>query len=152
MSLDVYIIYKNPKKRIVKAGIDGVACGSTVAVHDHDAEVVEDSWNGNVTHNMVEMAQHIPVSYTIDGDTYDSTLYMILWRPEEIGVGNVCNNTDVVVHALHSGIDYMLQNREELEKYNPDNGWGNFHSFLRWLIEYWHACDENPGCKIEVSR
>ena len=33
MSLDVYIKYKQPKKRIVKRGFDGVACGSTIAIY-----------------------------------------------------------------------------------------------------------------------
>lgn len=33
MSLDVYIKYKQPKKRLVKRGFDGTACDSTIAIY-----------------------------------------------------------------------------------------------------------------------
>ena len=34
MSLDVYIKYKQPKKRLVKRGFDSTACSSTIAMYD----------------------------------------------------------------------------------------------------------------------
>ena len=152
MSLDVYIKYKQPKKRTVKKGMDGVACGSTIAVYPEDIEVEETEWHSNITHNMAEMAMHIPVSYQVDGETYENDLYYLVWRPEEVGIGNVCNNTITVAGALQTGITYMISHREELLKYNPNNGWGDYDSFLEWLLSYWRACLENPECKIEVSR
>lgn len=36
MSLDVYIKYKQPKKRLIKGGFDDAACGSTIAMYDKD--------------------------------------------------------------------------------------------------------------------
>ena len=33
MSLGVYIKYKQPKKRLIKRGFDGAACGSTIAIY-----------------------------------------------------------------------------------------------------------------------
>lgn len=36
MSLDVYIKYKQPKKRLIKRDFDGVACGSTIVMYDKD--------------------------------------------------------------------------------------------------------------------
>lgn len=152
MSLDVYIKYKKPEKRIIKKGLDGVACGSTMAIYDKDTEVEESYWHANVTHNMGEMASYIPVTYKVGGEKYENDLYHLVWRPDEVGVGNICNNTNVVAEALQTGIAYMVKHREELLQYNPDNGWGDYDSFLFWLIDYWYACLEHPGCKIEISR
>ena len=36
MSLDVYIKYKQPKKRLIKRGFDDAACDSTITMHDKD--------------------------------------------------------------------------------------------------------------------
>ena len=101
---------------------------------------------------MNEMADNIPVSYQVKGETYENTLYQLVWRPEEVGIGNVCNNTDTVAEALQTGLAYMITHREELLHYNPSNGWGDYYGFLEWLIAYWKACLDNPGCEIEVSR
>lgn len=60
MSLDVYIKYKQLKKRTIKKGLDGVACGSTIAVYPEDRVVEETKWHANITHNKNEMAMHIP--------------------------------------------------------------------------------------------
>ena len=152
MSLDVYIKYKQPKKRTINRGLDGVACGSTMAVYYEDTVVEETEWNANITHNMNKMAMKIPVSYQVEGETYENNLYYLVWRPEEVGIGNVCNNTDIVAEALQTGLAYMISHREELLQYNPDNGWGDYDSFLEWLINYWRACLNNPGCEIKVSR
>ena len=152
MSLDVYIKYKQLKKRTIKKGLDGVACGSTIAVYPEDRVVEETKWHANITHNMNEMAMHVPTHYTIDGEVYDSDLYMILWRPEEIGIGNICNNTDVVAQGILHGMTYMMEHRKELLQYNPDNGWGSYDAFLPWLMDYWKACVENPGCEIQTWR
>lgn len=46
----------------------------------------------------------------------------------------------------------MIARRDTLLQYNPSNGWGNYRSFLKWLMDYWEACRENPGCEIQVSR
>ena len=34
MSLDVYNKYKQPKKKLIKRGFEGAACGSTIAMYD----------------------------------------------------------------------------------------------------------------------
>lgn len=148
MSLDVTIKYKEPKKRVVKRGLDGEACGSTLALYLEDGEIEETSWRANITHNMGIMAQNIPVSYNIEGEGHTNNLYALVWRPEEYE----CNNTDIVAQALQSGIEYMVKHKEELLQYNPQNGWGNYSSFLNWLIAYWTACDENKDCEIICSR
>ena len=151
MSLDVTIKYKAPKTRTVKAGIDGAACGSTVAVYDRDTEVTEDCWSANITHNMGEMASHIPVTYADSkGVIHSTTLYMAVWRPEELYPP--ITTTDELKWALANGTAYMVVHRTNLLQYNPENGWGSYEAFLGWLLAYWRACIENPGCEIEVSR
>lgn len=152
MSLDVYIKYKKPKMVTYRKGINTAACGSTVAIYPNDTVKEKEYWSANVTHNMGEMARHIPVRYRVDGEWYENDLYHLVWRPEEVGVSNVCNNTNTLADALQSGISYMVEHREELLQYNPDNGWGSYDSFLEWLINYWRACLENPNCEIEISR
>lgn len=152
MSLDIHIHYKTPKHRTIKAGADGTPCGSTIAIYNQDTEVTETYWHANITHNMGRMADHIPVHYTIDGEEYSNTLYELVWRPEEVGTGNICNNTDIVSQALESGIAYMVTHRNDLLPYNPSNGWGSYDSFLQWLITYWQACLNNPDCQITPSR
>ena len=47
MSLDVYIKYKQPKKRLIKRGFDGAACGSTRARYEKDNSNMEIIWANN---------------------------------------------------------------------------------------------------------
>lgn len=147
MSLDVTITLKERKNRC--RGTE--PCGSTVAIGGE--EHASDTWYANITHNMTDMAKNVPVSYHAFGEKYSNSLYQMVWRPEEVGdeLGTYCV-TDIIADALEAGIAYMVGNREELLQYNPENNWGDYWSFLKWLIEYWRACVENPGCKIEVSR
>lgn len=141
MSLDVYINYKKPKP--VKKR---VSCGSTILVGcDRNAET---RFNSNITHNMTKMAMNIPIDITLDGVSYVGTLYDFVWRPEE---NDVCN-TNKLKDILSIGISYMIQNRLDLLRYNPENGWGSYDGFLHWLINYKEACEDNPDCEIEVSR
>ena len=44
MSLDVYIKYKQPKKRLVKRGFDGAACGSAIAMYKKDNSNIKIIW------------------------------------------------------------------------------------------------------------
>lgn len=123
MSLDVYINYKKPKPVRKK-----VACGSTIPVgYDRNTET---RFNSNITHNMTKMAMNIPIDITLDGINYVGTLYDFVWRPEE---NNACN-TNKLKDILSAGISYMIQNRLDLLKYNPENGWGSYDGFLHWLI------------------
>ena len=47
MSLDVYIKYKQPKKRLIKRGFDGAACGSTIAMYEKDNSNTKIIWANN---------------------------------------------------------------------------------------------------------
>lgn len=117
-----------------------------VTIRFKNKEGKDDFWSANITHNMGNMASFIPV---IIEDFGFQTLYNYVWRPEEI---KKKVDTTVMVKALTVGIALMIKKRKELLKYNPENGWGSYDSFLAWLIEYKNACEDHPGCYIEISR
>lgn len=144
MSLDVTIKYKQPK--VVDYERTHAACGSTMG--QNIGERVETEWDSNITSNMTEMADHIPVTFHVGDEEYSNDLYSVVWRPDEHGIAN----TTIIGEALGDGIAYMVRHRKELERFNPSNGWGSYDSFLLWLIAYKLQCDENPDCEIEVWR
>lgn len=100
-------------------------------------------WVANITHNMNKMAQKIFVSENKE------TLYDYVWRPEELGREI---DTDEMKNVLTKGICIMISKRKSLLRYEPENGWGSYDSFLKFLIEYKEACEDNPGYIIEASR
>lgn len=142
MSLDVYINFEKPET--IK--MSRVACGSTVPICDEDDTYETDYWSANITHNMGNMASHVPINV----ESRKGTLYDYVWRPEE--QTPPLETTDELLPILNQGIAYMIAHRNDLLQYNPSNGWGSYDGFLKWLIQYKEACENNPGCKIEVWR
>lgn len=101
----------------------------------------EECWSANITHNLGKMARKIPVGST--------SLYMAVWRPEEILKSTT---TNVMLTFLVKGINYMVSHRKELLPFEPDNGWGTYDGFIKFLLDYKNACEDNPDCLIEVYR
>ena len=144
MSLDLYIVNKTPRKR-VSSRIYVRENGETKEVltlkefkkHFPDCdenqfqlkEVVEENlWEGNVTHNLTKMAEHIVVGQ------YD--FYMLLWHPNDNGFHTA---TKEYRELIYQGLSYMLSHRKELEQYNPENGWGSYDSLLSFVQSYAEA-------------
>lgn len=75
MSLSVCIKFK--ERKMVNYNKTHVACGSTLEVHGDKEEFYQSTWCGNITHNIGEMAEHIPVRYMDErrGISYKGTLY-----------------------------------------------------------------------------
>ncbi len=96
---------------------------------------------GNITHNLNKMAMHVPVSDTL-------TLYNVLWRPDE----SELNTTDDILEYVTTGVKYMIDHKDDLLQYNPDNGWGDYEGLLDFAKRVGSACLFNPNCKIEASR
>lgn len=145
MSLDIYVKFKH--KKVVDYHKSHSACGSTMAaVPEGYSEEVEE-WHANITHNMGEMASKIPVHS--DGSESCTTLYDYVWRPE---MRKEKVDTTVMLRVLNEGLPFMIVNRLKLMEFNPKNGWGDYDSFLAWLIDYRNICEDNPGCEIEASR
>lgn len=139
MSLDVTILFKEPKES--NFFLEHPYSYSHLTDTDKSAYYEESSWSGNITHNLGEMADHIPVSNT--------TLYYVCWRPEEIGIKTVGEILPLLVEGIH----YMIDHRKELEQYNSPNGWGTYNGFMKFLLNYKQACEDNDSeCLIEVWR
>lgn len=114
-----------------------------VSIYHKDSE--ESVWIANITHNLREMASHVP----IDNNGTPTTLYYVCWRPEEIGIKTVGE----VLPLLKQGLRYMFGNRKNLFQYESPNGWGTHKDFLRFLLTYYNACKEyEPECRIEANR
>lgn len=143
MSLDVYIKFKEPRKE--NYFLNHPYSYSNLSKGDEEAFHLEETWHGNITHNLNEMANHIPIKLK-DRET---TLYYICWRPEELFE---TPTTDLVLEGLLQGIWFMIYHRKELLKYNSPNGWGTYDGFMKFLLNYKQACEDNPDCIIEADR
>ena len=139
MSLDVYINFK--KSRPLNFFLEHPYSYSHLSDNDKRSFYEEDHWDDNITHNLGEMASHVPVG--------DTTLYMVCWRPEEINIKTVGEILPLLVEGIH----YMIDHRKELEQYNSPNGWGTYNGFMKFLLNYKQACEDNdPDCEIQTWR
>ena len=143
MSLDVTIKFKRPMQ--ANYYLDHPYIYDNLSERDKECFSEEDHWSSNITHNLGVMASHIPVKFGDD----DTTLYMACWRPEEIGAKTVGD----ILPMLIQGIHYMIDHRGELVQYNAPNGWGTYEGFLKFLLNYKQACEDNDKeCVITTSR
>ena len=106
----------------------------------------------NITHNLAKMASHVPIEFTDkDGIHYDTDLYHIMWRPEE-----VFNKEEIVLNDLKRplkiALEYILSMEEELSEDNPENGWGHYENFVYCLPQYIRACYKWPNAVLEIDR
>lgn len=99
------------------------------------AERPVEVFEADITHNLTTMAEK-------------AGLYMPLWRPEEIGVTHA---RDLSEH-LEKGLKELRENKVELEKLNPENGWGSYENLLSLTKRYLEACNENPDAVITAER
>jgi len=95
----------------------------------------EECYSANITHNMNKMAK-------------EAGIYELLWRPDEIGV----TKAKQIIEPLARAIAAMELNPSHFEKFNPENGWGSYSSFLPWLKDYLAACIKEPEASVSVSR
>lgn len=113
---------------------------SDVREYDYEDNTV---FKVNLTHNLTTMAEHVP----IDGTSGTLTAYSLLWHPEtnpllrnEVLRVKNDDGSDVeqrvtrlsaeLVRELMAIHYYISNHREELEVYNPENGWGDYSQLL----------------------
>ena len=92
-------------------------------------------WAIGITHNLTAMAEA-------------AGLYECMWRPDEMCI----TLASQMIHPLRCGIAVLKQDKEKLEKLNPENGWGSYDILLSVAQRYLAACEENPNAEVEVSR
>ena len=101
-------------------------------------------WHGNITHNMTDMAGHVPV------DGPGLTLYDLLWHPEENGFLEAGSSgyRDRVLH----GYLYLRGHRESLVQFNPGNGWGDYDLLLGFTEDFLlHLIKAGDGYPVRAS-
>ncbi len=89
----------------------------------------------NITHNLTRMAEA-------------AGIYKHLWRPEEIGV----TKAEQLIEPLRIGLELLRSDRYRFEKFNPENGWGDYHGLIRFVESYLAACRADPDAEVSVSR
>lgn len=107
----------------------------------------------NIIHDLNKMALKVPIEWTDSktGQYFNTDLYHIMWRPEEIFTDTVIT-LDMLAQPLEIGLKYLLSNEKQLNKYNPENGWGHYEDFAYCIPQYIRACYLYPNAILEVSR
>ena len=125
MSLDIYLTYHYPQCD---------CCGREV----EDKEV----WTGNITHNLTEMAKHVQAGQST------ASLYDLLWGD------NYSKNNEAWEYwgGLAKCIEYMELNKDDLRGYEPENGWGDFDTLLRFTREFYNACVQYEDATVSKWR
>lgn len=171
MSLDVYLITKEPQIKKATSGIFVRENGQT-------KEITQEEWNAknpnsepvkfeqeetetnkvysaNITHNLNTMADN-------------AGIYEALWRPYKLKNG--CNFSDdeyqkemefeesqtikakELIEPLRQGLHNLKSEPERFKKFNPENGWGSYDGLVKFVENYLNACYEYPDADVEVSR
>ena len=125
MSLDVYLY--GPKT--------AHNCFCSACGHEHTAQVGEELYSANVTHNLDEMASA-------------AGLYDCCWRPQESGF----TKAEQLIEPLRAGLALLRADPARFSEFNPINGWGSYEHFVPWVERYLAACEANPEADVEVSR
>jgi hypothetical protein len=171
MSLDVYLITKEPQIKKASSGIFVRENGQT-------KEITQDEWNAkypdrepvkfeqeatetnevfsaNITHNLCRMA-------------HEAGIYEALWRPHRLKeCYNIPENdheaewkfeeensskAKELIEPLRQGLHSLKIEPEKYEKFNPKNAWGSYHGLVTFVEKYLNACYEYPDADVKVSR
>lgn len=74
-------------------------------------------------------------------------VYECIWRPKEFGF----NKASDLIEKLQYGLEGLMHKRQ-CKKYEPENKWGTFESFVEFVSDYLQACKLYPNAKISASR
>ena len=79
-----------------------------------------------------------------------------MWRavcPELDGLAGIDGQEGVAIsYRLSVALKAMFERRRELEKLNPENGWGNFPAAFRYFAAITRAARDHPGATFHVWR
>lgn len=92
-------------------------------------------YDANITHNLGRMAE-------------EAGIYRHLWRSEELGI----TKAGELVEPLRAGVRKMVDAPDHYKMFNPENGWGSYDGFVKWLSELLVACDTWPNATLSISR
>jgi hypothetical protein len=92
-------------------------------------------YSRNITHNLNRMADA-------------AGIYNELWRPDEIGI----TRASQLIEPLRKGLARLKKDPEHYKRFNPANGWGDYHGLVSFVEDYLNECIEHPDAQVEVSR
>lgn len=130
----IFIRENGATREITRAEWDERYAGREPVTFSDDGEGAEVFWK-NITHNLGRMAR-------------ECGLYEALWRPEEIGATHAAD----LIPPLQAGLARLVDDRERLEAFNPENGWGDYSGLLEFTRAYLTACERFPNAEVRVSR
>lgn len=83
----------------------------------------------DLTPHLGEMTEHVII--------WDHSLYQVLWRWDEYGF----KDCEDMKNFLTKAIPFMVENKEELEKYNPESGW-SYDTLLKFCNNLLNKCEK----------
>jgi hypothetical protein len=104
-----------------------------IVVNDDEESLC--AFSANITHNLGKMADA-------------AGLYKYVWRPDE----NEITYADQLIAPFTEGLTRLKENPEEFKKHNPENGWGSYDVFVKFMEEYLDACKKYPQALVKASR
>lgn len=78
----------------------------------------------------------------------EAGLYDVCWRPDEHGFKKAAD----LIPVLRTGLELLKSDPPRFQKFNPENGWGSYEGFVRWVENYLEACEKDPDADVEISR
>lgn len=128
----IFVRENGQTKEITRAEWDEKFPGREPVIADTESDEVY--WV-NITYNLNRMAK-------------EAGIYRHLWRPDEL---NITQAADLIV-PLRVGLKTLEDDPSRFEKFNPENGWGDYDGLVRFVREYLEACEKYPQAEIRVSR
>lgn len=92
-------------------------------------------FEANITHNLTRMADA-------------AGIYQHLWRPEELGI----SKAGELIEPLQQGLQLLVSDPARFKKFDPENGWGDYHGLVRFVTNYLEACRKAPDSDISTCR
>lgn len=92
-------------------------------------------WERSITHNLNKMAQK-------------AGLYEVMWYPDKLEI----KTANQAIKYLEKGLKYLKQNKNQLKKYEPENGWGTYDNLVEFVAEYLSNCRQYPDSQIYITR
>lgn len=104
-------------------------------------------YRANITHNLGEMANQVIVVEN-QSESDNISLYDVLWRPEAHGYTHAHD----IVDYLHMGYKELVSNPIKYQRFNPQNGWGNYEQLVEFVKQYYIACMDNLDAELSLSK
>jgi len=92
-------------------------------------------WEKDITHNLSQMAEK-------------AQLHDVLWYPERLNI----KQAEQAIPYLEKGLKILVNNKIQLQQFNPENGHGTYKELLDFTTEYLNNCRQYPDSKIYITR